>query len=144
MIFRAFMGCVRVVVLVVIFGAIGYVVYDNMRLDRGSGKSAGSSAPTPPPAKAGDMASVTGNTVACPVPEDVLKFRDVLRASSDRQPAATYAAEHRCVVLTKFRDYRIETYSPRYAAACLQVPGQKQCHWMPIDGLTIKQSAPPR
>src|SRR5262245_48133921 len=142
MIFRAFMGIVRVVVLVAILGVIGYVVYDNMRLDRSSpGKP---SPPPPPPAKAGDMVTLTGNTVACPVPEDVLKFRDVLRASSDRQPAATYAAEHRCVVLTKFKDYRIETYSARYAAACLQVPGQKQCHWMPIDGLTIKQSAPPR
>jgi hypothetical protein len=143
MIFQAFMGCVRVVVLVVILGAVGYVIYDNLRLDKGSAtKPAGPA--SPPPAKAGDMATVAGNTVACPVVEDILKFRDLLRASTDRGPAATYAGEHRCQVLTKFKDYRIETYSARYAAVCLQVPGQKQCHWMPLDGLNIKQSAPPR
>jgi hypothetical protein len=142
MIFQAFMGCVRVVVLVVILGAVGYVIYDNLRLDKGSATKP--AAPAPPPAKAGDMATVAGNTVACPVVEDILKFRDLLRASTDRGPAATYAGEHRCQVLTKFKDYRIETYSARYAAVCLQVPGQKQCHWMPLDGLNIKQSAPPR
>jgi hypothetical protein len=142
MIFQAFMGCVRVVVLVVILGAIGYVIYDNLRLDKGSATNP--ARPAPPPAKAGDMATVAGNTVACPVVEDILKFRDLLRASTDRGPAATYAGEHRCQVLTKFKDYRIETYSARYAAVCLQVPGQKQCHWMPLDGLNIKQSAPPR
>jgi hypothetical protein len=143
MIFQAFMGCVRVVVLVVILGAVGYVIYDNLRLDKGSATKPAGPAP-PPPAKAGDMATVAGNTVACPVVEDILKFRDLLRASTDRGPAATYAGEHRCQVLTKFKDYRIETYSARYAAVCLQVPGQKQCHWMPLDGLNIKQSTPPR
>jgi hypothetical protein len=141
MVFQAFMGCLRVVLVVVIFGAIGYVIYDNLRPHEGNPKNPTDAAP--PLAKAGDMATVTGNTVACPVVEDILKFRDLLRASTDRQPAATYANEHRCPVLTKFKDYRVETYSARYAAVCLQVPGQKQCQWMPLDGLTIKPSAPP-
>src|SRR5262245_47032854 len=140
--FQAIMGCVRVVVLVVILGAIGFVIYDNVRpQEQGAGKSPGGPA-APPPAKAGDMANVTGNTIACPVAEDILKFRDLLRASTDRQAAASYASEHRCLVLTKFKDYRIESYSARYAAVCLQIPAQKQCHWMPLDGLTIKQSPP--
>src|SRR5262245_20591273 len=142
MLFQAIMGCVRVVVLVVIFGVIGYVIYDNVRpQDQGSGKNPGGPA-VPPPAKAGDMANVTGNTIACPVATDVVKFRELLRASSDRQGAASYASEHRCLVLTKFKDYRVESYSARYAAVCLQIPNQKQCHWMPLDGLTIKPGAP--
>src|SRR5436190_7634577 len=127
MIGRALMACVRVVVLVVILGAIGYVIYDNMRLDQASPKNPGSAAPPVP--KVGDVATVNASTVACPVVEDVLKVRDLLRAHTDRQPASTYAVEHRCILLARSKDYRIEAASAGRGAACLQVPGQRQCHW---------------
>jgi hypothetical protein len=138
MLLRALLACVRVVVLFAVLGVIGYVVYDNIRSGDGRAKTS-----MPPPPKAGDTVSISDNVVACPVPEDALKVKSLLRSSTDRQPAASYAVEHGCTVLSKSRDYKIETYSTRYGAACLQVPGRKQCYWTWADVLTIRQSSPP-
>jgi hypothetical protein len=135
MLFRLLMACVRVVVLVAILGVIGYVIYDNTRPDPSGGKGPGSEPPVP---KAGDMAVVTGDAIGCPVPDDVLKVKNLLRTNTDRQPAASFVTEHRCVVLSRVKDYKVETYSARYNAACLQVPGQAKCQWAPVESLRIK------
>ena len=138
MLFRALLGCVRVVVLFAVLGVIGYVIFDNLRSGDGRTKTS-----MPPPPKAGDLASSNDNVVACPVAEDALKVINLLRSNTDRQPAASYSVEHGCTVLSKLKDYKIEAYSTRYGAACLQVPGRKQCYWASADVLTIKQSSPP-
>jgi hypothetical protein len=88
--------------------------------------------------KAGDLATLNNNAVACPSPEDTLKVRDLLRTFADRQPAATYSLEHGCSVLTKVKNYTIRAYSSRHGAVCLEVPDQKPCYWTSIDGLTTK------
>jgi hypothetical protein len=139
MLFRVLLGTVRVVVLVAVLGVIGYVIYDNTRPDPSGGKSTGSEAPPP---KAGDMAAVTGDAIGCPVPEDVLKVKNLLRTNTDRQPAASYSVDHGCVVLSRVKDYRIQAYSAKTNAVCLQVPGQTKCQWAPVESLRIKQSAP--
>src|SRR5262249_30847752 len=136
MLWQVVLSCVRVAVLVAIIGGIGYVVYDNVRSDQGSPKN--SAKPAPPVPKAGDVVTINGNAVACPAPEDMLKVRDLLRTNSDRQPAASYAVQHNCIVLSKSRDYKIEAYSARNNAGCLQVPSQRQCYWTPVDVLTTK------
>jgi hypothetical protein len=119
------MDCVRVVVLVVVVGVIVFVVYDNIRLDQGNVNTTLYSVP-----KAGDIVVLSNNVVACPVPEDALKVRELLRTVVDRQPAATYSAEHGCSVLTKLKSYTIRAYSSRHAAVCLEVPDQKPCYWI--------------
>jgi hypothetical protein len=126
------MACVRLVVLIAILGVIVVVVYDNIRSDQGS-VTALYSVP-----KAGDAATLSNNAVACPIPEDALKVKDLLRSFTDRQPAATYAVEHGCSVLTKLKSYTIRAYSSRHGAVCLEVPDQKPCYWTTVDGLTTK------
>ena len=127
------MTCVRVVVLVCIIGVIVFVVYDNTRSDQGGVNTTMYSVP-----KAGDVVALNNNAVACPVPEDALKVKDLLRTFTDRQPAATYSVEHGCSVLTKLKSYTVRAYSSRHAAVCLEVPDQKPCYWTIIDGVTTK------
>ncbi len=133
MLFRAFMACVRVVVVIAILGVIAFVIYDNSRSDRGTANTAMYIVP-----KAGDTATLNSNAVACPNADDALKIKDLLRTFTDRQPAATYSVEHGCSVLTKSKSYTIRAYSARHAAVCLEVPNQKPCYWTTIDGLTTK------
>ena len=133
MLFRAAMACVRVVVVIVILGAIIFVIYDNSRSDSGTANTAMYVVP-----KVGDTATLNNNAVACPTADDALKIKDLLRTFTDRQPAATYSVEHGCSVLAKSKGYTIRAYSARHAAVCLEVPNQKPCYWTTIDGLTIK------
>jgi hypothetical protein len=132
MLFRAFMACVRVVVVIAILGAIAFVIYDNIRSDR----AANTTLYIVP--KAGDTATLNNNALACPNADDVLKIKDLLRTFTDRQPAATYSMEHGCSVLTKSKSYTIRAYSARHAAVCLEIPNQKPCYWATIDALTTK------
>jgi hypothetical protein len=134
MIGEMILAVVRIVVLVAIFGAIGFVIYDNVREPP---KRDQTLAPPPLPS-VGDIASVNAGTVACPVIDDVLKVRDLLRTHTDRQPAAAYSVERRCVVLARAQDYRIEQVSAGRRTACLQVAGQRQCQWAPLDVLTTR------
>jgi hypothetical protein len=133
MIFRAVMTCVRVVVLTAMLGVIVFVIYDNIR----SGQRTVSTAVYTVP-KLGDTATLNNNAVACPIADDALKIKDLLRTFTDRQPAATYSVEHGCSVLTKSKSYAIRAYSARHAAVCLEVPNQKPCYWTTIDGLTTQ------
>jgi hypothetical protein len=135
MIGEVILAVVRIVVLVVIVGAIGYVIYDNVRQEPPK-KNQTTWAPSLP--NVGDIATVNAGTVACPVVDDVLKVRALLRANTDRQPAAAYSVEHRCVVLGRAQDYRIEAVSAGRGTACLQVPGQRQCQWTPLELLTTR------
>ena len=107
MFFRAFMACVRVVVLAAILGAIVFVIYDNSR----SGPETANTAMYTVP-KAGDTATLNNNTVACPTAADALKVKDLLRTFTDRQPAATYSLEHGCSVLIKQRATRSAPTQP--------------------------------
>src|SRR6476620_6904582 len=139
MLFRAFMACVRVVVVAAILGAIVFVIYDNSR----SGPEAANTAMYTVP-KAGDTATLNNNAVACPTAADALKIKDLLGTFTDRQPAATYSLQHGCSVLTKSKSYKIRAYSARHAAVCLEVLNQKPCYWTTIDGLTqIEPACPP-
>jgi hypothetical protein len=133
---QVILACVRLIVLVGIVGGIGYVIYDNMSTDKGSD---GKPAKPPPPSipNVGDMVTMNSNIVACPVPEDVDKVRALLRTNADRQPAASYAVEHRCMVLAKSKSFKVEAQSVRRGTACLRVPGQSQCYWTPADALDI-------
>jgi hypothetical protein len=131
MFFRAFMACVRVVVVAAILGAIVFVIYDNSS----SGPETANTALYTVP-KAGDTATLNNNAVACPTAADALKIKDLLRTFTDRQPAATYSLEHGCSVLTKSKRYTVRAYSAQNAAVCLEVPNQKPCYWTTIDGLT--------
>jgi hypothetical protein len=133
MLFRAFMACVRVFVLTAILGVIVFVLYDNIRSDRGTANTSMYIVP-----KVGDTATLNNNAVACPIADDTLKIKYLLRTFTDRQPAATYSVEHGCSVLTKSKSYTIRAYSARHAAVCLEVPDQKPCYWTTIDGLTTK------
>jgi hypothetical protein len=133
MIFRAVMTCVRVVVLTAILGVIVFVIYDNIRSGQGTVNTAVYTVP-----KVGDTATLNNNAVACPIADDALKIKDLLRTFTDRQPAATYSVEHGCSVLTKSKSYTIRAYSARHAAVCLEVPNQKPCYWTTIDGLTTQ------
>jgi hypothetical protein len=131
-------ACVRVIVLVVIVGGIGYVIYDNLSSDGAASlKTAKSLAPSLP--NVGDTVTINSNIVACPIPEDVSKVRELLRTNSDRQPAASYAVEHRCMVLAKSKSFKVDAQSAQRGTACLRVPGQPQCYWTPIDALDISQ-----
>jgi hypothetical protein len=127
------MACVRVVVLAAILGVIVFVLYDNIRSSRGTANTAMYAVP-----KVGDTATLDNNAVACPVADDTLKIKNLLRTFTDRQPAATYSLEHGCSVLTKSNSYTVRAYSARPAAVCLEVPNQKPCYWVTIDGLTTK------
>jgi hypothetical protein len=133
MLFRVVMACVRVAVLAAILGVIVFFLYDNIRSGQGTGNTALYSVP-----KVGDTATLDNNAVACPVPDDALKIKNLLRTFTDRQPAATYSVEHGCSVLTKSKSYKIRAYSARHAAVCLEIPDQKPCYWATIDGLTIR------
>src|SRR5436309_7447384 len=106
MLFRAFMACVRVVVVIAILGVIVFVIYDNSRSDPGTANIAMYSVP-----KVGDTATLNNNAVACPTADDALKIKDLLRTFTDRQPAATYSMERGCSVLTKSKGYTIRAYS---------------------------------
>jgi hypothetical protein len=136
MIGEVILAGVRILVLVVIVGVIGYVIYDNVIASDPPKKSQTAWAPSLP--SVGDIATVNAGTVGCPVVDDVLKVRDLLRAHTDRQPASAYAVEHRCVVLARAQDYRIEAVSAGRNTACLQVPGQRQCQWAPLDLLKTR------
>jgi hypothetical protein len=127
------MACVRVIVLTAILGVIVFVIYDNVRSDRGTANTAMYVVP-----KVGDTATLNNNAVACPIADDALKIKNLLQSFTDRQPAATYSAEHGCSVLTKSKSYTIRAYSARHAAVCLEIPDQKPCYWTTIDGLTTK------
>ena len=130
------LACVRVVVLFGIVGAIGYVVYDNLVADKGGdGKPA--KLPTPSIPNVGDTVTMNTNVVGCPVPEDVDKVRALLRANTDRQPAASYAVDHRCMVLAKSKSLKVEAQSLQRGTVCLRVPGQPQCYWTPADALDV-------
>jgi hypothetical protein len=131
MLFRAFMACVRIFVVVAILGAIVFVIYDN---SRSRPKTANTEIYAVP--KAGDTATLNNNAVACPNAADALQIKDLLRTFTDRQPAATYSLEHGCSVLIKSKTFTIRAYSARYAAVCLEVPNQEPCYWTTIDGLT--------
>ena len=131
MLFRAFMACVRVVVVIAILGVIVFVIYDNSRSNQGTANTAMYIVP-----KVGDTATLNNNAVACPTAADALKIKDLLRTFTDRQPAATYSLEHGCSVLTKSKSYTVRAYSAQNAAVCLEVPNQKPCYWTTIDGLT--------
>ena len=133
MFFRAVMACVRVAAVAAILGVIVFVIYDNIRSGQGTGNTALYSVP-----KVGDTATLDNNAVACPVPDDALKIKNLLRTFTDRQPAASYSLEHGCSVLTKSKSYAIRAYSARHAAVCLEIPDQKPCYWTTIDGLTTK------
>jgi len=136
MFLQVILACVRVIVLIAIVGGIGYVIYDNMRADKGgNGKSA--KPPTPSIPNVGDSVIMNSSVVACPVPEDVDKVRALLRTSTDRQPAASYAVEHRCMVLPKSKSFKVEAQSVQRGTACLRVPGPPQCYWTPADALDV-------
>jgi hypothetical protein len=137
MIFRALIACLRVVVVVAILGAIGYVIYDIMVSDQEKRPLA----TAPPVPMIGDMAMMTNTTVGCPAPEDVGKVKDLLSRYTDRQPAASYSVEHGCIVLSKFKSFKVQAYSAKHGTECLQVAGQQHCLWAPVEMLT-KQSAP--
>jgi hypothetical protein len=132
MLFRAVMACVRVAVLAAILGVIVFLLYDNIR----SGGTANTALYTVP--KIGDTATLDNNAVACPIADDTLKIKTLLRTFTDRQPAATYSVEHGCSVLTKSKSYTVRAYSARHAAVCLEIPDQKPCYWTTIDGLTTR------
>jgi hypothetical protein len=101
----------------------------------GNGKSA--KPPTPSIPNVGDSVIMNSSVVACPVPEDVDKVRALLRTSTDRQPAASYAVEHRCMVFPKSKSFKVEAQSVQRGTACLRVPGQPQCYWTPADALDV-------
>jgi hypothetical protein len=133
MLFRFVMACVRVAVLTAILGVIGIVLYDNIRSGQGTANTALYAVP-----KVGDTATLDNNAVACPIADDALKVKNLLRTFTDRQPAATYSVEHGCSVLTKSKSYTVRAYSARHAAVCLEIPDQKPCYWTTIDGLTTR------
>jgi hypothetical protein len=133
MLFRAVMACVRVAVVAAILGVIVFVLYDNLRSGHGTANTALYAVP-----KVGDMATLDNNAVACPIADDALKIKNLLRTFTDRQPAASYSLEHGCSVLTKSKSYKVRAYSARHAAVCLEIPDQKPCYWTTIDGLTTK------
>lgn len=133
--FSAIMTCVRLVVLLAIVGPIAYIVYDITRSDVGTKSKTG--LPAPSISKIGDTVTMNANTVACPTPEDVAKVRDLLSKYSDRQFASSYVTEHRCVVLAKSKGYKVEAHSAGREAECLQLPGQQQCYWAPVDALAF-------
>ena len=139
MLVRAIIACVRIVVVVAIFGAIGYVIYDNMVSEQEK------HLPTAPPIPMiGDMAIMTNTTVGCPAPEDVAKVKDLLSRYTDRQPAASYSVEHGCIVLSKFKSFKVQAYSAKHGAECLQVAGQQHCLWAPVEMLSKLSTPAPR
>jgi hypothetical protein len=131
---QVILACVRVIVLLVIVGGMGYVIYDNMSADKGAGGKPGKP-PTPSIPSVGDTVTMNANIVGCPISDDVDKVRELLRTNSDRQPAASYAVEHRCMVLGKSKTFKVEAQSVQRGTACLRVPGQPQCYWTPADAL---------
>ena len=133
---RAILACVRVIVLFAILGVIGYIVYDKTIADGGSDRKTAES-PTTSLLNIGDMVTMNANVVACPLPEDANKVRDLLRTYSDRQPASSYAVGHQCIVLAKSKGYKVEAHSAQHRTECLQVPGKQQCYWTPVDALEI-------
>lgn len=130
------LACVRVIVLFAIIGVIGYVIYDNVRADKG-GEGKPAKRPTPSMPSTGDTVTMNANVVGCPSPDDVDKVRELLRTNSDRQPAASYAVEHRCMVLTKSKSFKVDTLSAQRRTACLRVPGQSQCYWTPAEAFDV-------
>jgi hypothetical protein len=133
---QVMLACVRVIVLFAIVGGIGYVIYDNLSVDKGGGGTPGKP-PAPSIPNVGETATMNSNIVGCPVPADVDKVRELLRTNSDRQPAASYAVEHHCLVLGKSKSFKVEAQSVQRGTACLRVPGQPQCYWTPAEALDI-------
>jgi hypothetical protein len=131
---QVMLACVRVIVLFGIVGGIGYVIYDNLSADKGGGGTPGKP-PAPSIPNVGDTVTMNSNIVGCPIPADVDKVRELLRTNSDRQPAASYAVEHRCLVLGKSKSFKVEAQSVQRGTACLRVPGQPQCYWTPAEAL---------
>jgi hypothetical protein len=130
------LACVRVIVLFAIIGGIGYVIYDNVRANKG-GDAKSAMPPTPSLPNVGDTVTMNSNVVGCPIPDDLAKVRELLRTNSDRQPAASYAVEHRCMVLAKSKSFKVEAQSAQRRTACLRVPGQSQCLWTPAEAFDV-------